>query len=82
MELQSLVQNIRALKPNEPILVAYPDIHYQLADQISRRNWLAHEYGTIAPVKWGEVADSVFNDVPVIESAILAALKANGMPDP
>ncbi|EIM87722.1 uncharacterized protein STEHIDRAFT_155100 [Stereum hirsutum FP-91666 SS1] len=81
-QLQSLVQNIRAVKEQHPIAQAHPNIHYKLKDQISRRNWLAHEYGTTFPVRWQDVADSIFNDVPVIESAIIAALKANGVVDP
>ena len=51
-----------------------------MMDGICRRNWLAHEYGTMLPVKWDEVADSVLNDIPTMESTILAALKANGHP--
>ncbi|KAF8166035.1 hypothetical protein B0H34DRAFT_260598 [Crassisporium funariophilum] len=51
LEFESLVQNIRAVKPNDPIATAYPDIHYNLAAQIARRNGLAHEYGTTAPIK-------------------------------
>lgn len=79
-EFLSLVRNIRALKPTEPIVVAYPDIHYNLEDQISRFDWIINEYGTGAAARWSEVADSIYNDVPVIESAIIAALQASGMP--
>ncbi|KZT24847.1 hypothetical protein NEOLEDRAFT_1178926 [Neolentinus lepideus HHB14362 ss-1] len=82
LEFQSLVQNIRAIKATDPIAEAYPDIHYDLKDQIARRNWLAHEYGTRALVKWSEVAISIYNDVPKIESAIMAALEAVGIQKP
>jgi hypothetical protein len=34
---------------------------------------------TSAPVKWAEIAKSIYNDVPKIESSIIAALKAEGV---
>lgn len=76
------MQNVRAVKPTDPIATAYPDIHYNLKAQIARRNWLAHEYGTTAPIKWSEVADSIYNDIPKIESGLVAALKAQGYANP
>ncbi|KAF8148303.1 hypothetical protein B0H34DRAFT_812076 [Crassisporium funariophilum] len=78
LEFESLVQNIRAVKPNDPIATAYPDIHYNLAAQIARRNWPAHEYGTTPPIKWNEVSDSIYNGIPKIESGRLAALREQG----
>jgi len=42
-EFQSLVQNRCAMKTNDPIALAYPDIHHNLKEHISRRNWLSHE---------------------------------------
>jgi hypothetical protein len=35
-----------------------------------------------APIKWNELADSIFNDCPKIEKAIITALKANRVPNP
>lgn len=82
LEFQSLVQNLRSIKKTDPLIRAHPDIHYNLDELISRRNWLAHEYGTTAPVKWSEIADSVFNDVPRIGKAVVVALRAQGVPVP
>jgi len=57
----------------------YPDIHHNLRkSQIGRRNWLATEYGSVATIKWDSIAEGVYDDVPKIESAIIAALKAEG----
>ncbi|KAF8173103.1 hypothetical protein BJ912DRAFT_859617 [Pholiota molesta] len=82
LEFQSLVQNIRAVKPTDPIAAAYPDIHYDLKAQIARHNWLAREYGNTAPIKWSDVADSVYDGIPKIESGLVAALKAQGYENP
>jgi hypothetical protein len=60
-----------------PIIVAaFPDIHYNIKNGIARWNWLMHEYR--APVKWDDVAESIFEDIPFMEIAIEAALKAGG----
>lgn len=64
LEFQSFVQNICGVKTTDLIAQNHPDIHYNLKNLISRRNWLAHEYGTTAPVKWSDIADSVYNGLP------------------
>src|SRR6202050_1987329 len=82
LNFQSVIQNVRALKRNDPILQQYPNIQWNIQNSVSRRNWLAHEYGTTAPIKWNEVADSVYDDLPVMKSSIIAALQANGIANP
>ncbi|KAM6499601.1 hypothetical protein JOM56_005109 [Amanita muscaria] len=77
-----LVQNLSAIKTTDPIAMAYPDIHHNLMDHTTRCNWLLNGYGTPAKIKWSEVADSIYDDVPTIENGIIAALKALGYENP
>lgn len=79
-EFQSFVQNIRSVKTTDSIAKAYPGMHYNMKYHIARRNWLAHEYETTSPLKWAEIAKSIYNDLPTNESAIIDALKALGVP--
>ncbi|THH13082.1 hypothetical protein EW146_g7110 [Bondarzewia mesenterica] len=80
LEFQSLVQNVRAVKTTDPIVRAHPDVHCNLRRQVARRSWLMGEYGATARIEWGEIAEGVCDDVPRIESGIVEALEANGVP--
>jgi len=42
-------------------------------------NWLSRKYATPAPIKWDHVADSVYDDLPVMKSSIIEALRASGI---
>lgn len=46
-----------------------------MKELISKRNWLAHEYTTTVPVQWAVIATSIFDDVPQIKTAVIAALE-------
>lgn len=81
-KLQTLVQSICSIKTTDPIIQAYPGIHHNRANMIACRDWLINEYGTPAPSKWDKVADAVFYDLPIIEAALIDALKANGLQNP
>ncbi|KAF7783409.1 hypothetical protein Agabi119p4_1433 [Agaricus bisporus var. burnettii] len=81
-EFLDFVNNIRSIKSHDPILNLHPNIHYNFRNIVGRRNWLIHEYNTMLPLKWEEIADSVFHDVPIIEKEIIRALNANGVPIP
>jgi len=70
-EFQSLIQNIRSVKGHDALVKANPDIHYNLTDLVTRRNWLAGDYGTSASVRWEEVATSIYHDIPRIKQAII-----------
>jgi hypothetical protein len=78
LEFQALIQNVRAVKPTHLIVAAFPDIHYHINNGIARRNWLVHDYETTAPIKWDDIAESIFEDIPIMEIAIEAALNADG----
>ncbi|KZT06074.1 uncharacterized protein LAESUDRAFT_726281 [Laetiporus sulphureus 93-53] len=56
------------------MVVAVQDPWQVLKEGVSRRNWLAHEYVTAAPIKWGEVAKSVYEDLPKIKMELEAAI--------
>ena len=83
LQFQSVIQNVWALKWSDPILWQYPDIHRNICDSISHCRWLFYEYGTTTtPARWNEVADSVYDDLPVMKLSIIAALQANGIENP
>ncbi|KIM78343.1 hypothetical protein PILCRDRAFT_595944 [Piloderma croceum F 1598] len=79
LNFQSMVQNVRTLKQNDPILQQYPDIHRNWKVSISYRDSLTHESFTLAPIQWDHVADSVYDDLPVMKSSIIVALRGNGI---
>ncbi len=74
LEFQSLVQNIRAIKPDDAIVENNPDIHwhYALKNQVA-----LHEYETTTPIKCKNIAtSSIYRDILKIKSAIIAAIGA------
>ncbi|KAL6303403.1 hypothetical protein BKA93DRAFT_341666 [Sparassis latifolia] len=80
LDFQFLVQTIRSVKKSDPLVKAYPDIHYNLRQQNKRRKWLT--YKLTVPIQWGDIADGVYDDIPRIEAALLSALVANGISNP
>ena len=82
LDFQSVVQNVRTLKQNEPILQQYPDIRRNWEASISYRDSLTHESFTSVPIQWDHVADSVYDDLPVMKSRIIVALRASGIANP
>ncbi|KIM75737.1 hypothetical protein PILCRDRAFT_13378 [Piloderma croceum F 1598] len=82
LNFQSVVLNVRTLKQNDSILQQYPDIRRNWEASISCCNSLTHESFTPAPIQWDHVADSVYDDLPVMKSSIIAALRASGIANP
>jgi hypothetical protein len=77
LEFQSLIQNILSVKSHDPLVRANPDIHYNLTNLVGRRSWIAHEYGTSAPIQWNAIASSIYHDIPRIKQAIITAIGAS-----